>query len=183
MAFYCISLAKIAAPSLAWASKCSDENRKFVSFLSLQPFSAFLCAQALLSTAQHRGAGAVKSSSKLPFRLLLWPLFSEMTSKRTIKVLPIIFTMIVAGLFPPSPIAKAPGAEVCSCTLVSSSCTHTKLVYFCRVALRCFAAVSDTWIFLAIYIIRLKKKNKFLNTYRNSKSFVSLQRKRWEIWG
>jgi len=83
---------------------------------------------------------------ELPFRLLLWPLFSELSLKRT-KVLFIIFTMIVAGLLLPSLIANAP---VESLKLKSVPVhflfhlAHTKLIYFCKVAQRCFAAVSDT---------------------------------------
>lgn len=66
--------------------------------------------------------------------------------------------MIVAGLLLSSLIANAP---VESLKLKSVSVlfhpAHTKLVYFCRVAQRCFAAASDTWIFLAIYFISSKK--------------------------
>lgn len=84
---------------------------------------------------------------ELPFSLLLWPLFSELTLKRTIKLFFIIFTMIVAGLLLPSLIANAP---IESLKLKSVPVhflfhpAHPELVYFCRVAQRCFAAVSDT---------------------------------------
>lgn len=83
----------------------------------------------LFSTAKNsEELRLLKANYKLSFRLLLWPLFSEVALKRSIKVLFIIFTMIVAGLFLPSPIANAPekkpGAEACSCILAASSCMH-----------------------------------------------------------
>lgn len=83
------------------------------------------------------GLRLLTASYELPFRLLLWPPFRELTLKKTIKMLFIIFTMIVAGLFLPSLTANAP---VESLKLKSVSVhilfhpAHTKLIYFCRVA-------------------------------------------------
>lgn len=100
------------------------------------------------STANSsKGLRLLMANSELPFRLLLWPLLTELTLKRTIKVLFIIFTMIVAALLLPSLTANAPieGLELKSVPVhFLFHPARAKLVYFCRVAQRCFAAVSDT---------------------------------------
>lgn len=99
------------------------------------------------TTNSSKGLRLLKANYELPFRLLIWPLFSELTLKRTIKVLFIIFTMIVAGLLLPSLIANASIESLKLKSVPVPFLFHpacTKLVYFCRVAQRCFAAVSDT---------------------------------------